>query len=238
MHYFKIKPESIDGFRKPVIIKSLMLFVCVIFLVVILPELLSDAETKWDGSWLYMVILFGALFVFTIYMSLKKQKASLESYRLTITDDALTREVLNTDTITIVRRDVQEIIQNANGSLTIIGASKINAIGVPAQIERKEELTSLLTAIMPFTVKTSTPWLAKFQFPIALLIVGLLFLSFYVNNKFIAAIGAFVFCVVMIFSFIVIQKSKNVDKKIKRMSYIMFIPLLSIIYSVISKLME
>jgi len=162
----------------------------------------------------------------------------LATYKLIITEDSITREMLNTPTISIPIAGVKEIIKSANGAYTILGDSKINAIGISTEIEHKEELEQLLSAIKPLTVKTSTPWHQTYQLPIAFVVLALMFASFYVGNLYVSTLCGVLFSSFMIYSFIVLQKSKNIDIRAKRLSYFILIPLLSVIGAVIMKWVE
>ena len=237
MHHFKIEADRIKEFRKPIVIRTAVFLVFAVVVGGFLPELVSDGVVAWNTNWI-LIALFGAILPFSLYMSIKRHEAALLSYRLTIADDSIIREIDKTPSITILKKDVREIIQQSNGSIAIVGMSKLNAIGVPTNIERKEELVSLLAEIKPLTVKTSASWLVKFQLPITVLVIALLFSSFYFDNKVISAIGIIAFCVLMISSFVVIQKSKHFDQRMKRMSYIMLIPFIAMLYAAVVKLME
>jgi hypothetical protein len=237
MHHFKIDADRIKEFRKPIVIRTGILLVFAVVVGGFLPGLMSDGAASWSNNWI-LIGLFAAIVPFSIHMSVKRHEASLLSYRLTITDDSIIREMDKTPSITILKKDVREIILQSNGAIAIVGTSKFNAIGVPTNVERKDELTSLLSEVKPLNVKTSASWLVKFQFPITILVIGLLFSSFYFDNKIISAIGIIAFCVLMISAFVVIQKSKHFDRRMKRMSYIMLIPFIAMLYAAIVKLME
>ena len=79
-------------------------------------------------------IVLGAL-AFGLYRGVNRQKEIFDSYRLTLDNNAITREQHKTPTITISNTDVIEIVKNSNGSFTLKGNSPVNVIGVPSQID-------------------------------------------------------------------------------------------------------
>ena len=84
------------------------------------------------GAYAMYGIVLGAL-AFGLYRGVNRQKEIFDSYRLTLDNNAITREQHKTPTITISNTDVIEIVKNSNGSFTIKGNSPVNVIGVPSQ---------------------------------------------------------------------------------------------------------
>ena len=123
----------------------------------------------------------------------------------------------------------------ASGAFSIIGSSKINAIGVPASILRRDELELLLAQIKPLTLKTSAHWMQKYQLLLVVCLIGLLFLAMSAENKLIAIITGIIMLGAMTYSLVVTQVSKNIDARTKRLSWMTLIPIVSILYFVITK---
>ena len=80
-------------------------------------------------------IVLGAL-AFGLYRGVNRQKEIFDSYRLTLDNNAITRQQHKTPTITISNTDVIEIVKNSNGSFTLKGNSPVNVIGVPSQTRK------------------------------------------------------------------------------------------------------
>jgi hypothetical protein len=81
-----------------------------------------------------VAIGLGAI-IFSFYISRKRTRRLYESYVLTISDSAITREQYQTPTVTISNSDINVIIKNNNGSFTIKGGTAQDLIGIPTQIE-------------------------------------------------------------------------------------------------------
>lgn len=234
---FTVGPEGFKELEKNILIRMIFLFAIVVTVVLVLPFVMfENSEGIGTSTWLTLLLGLLAL-TYSYFSNVKKQKAMLATYKIIVTDDSIAREMLNTPTITILKSEIQEIVKESNGSIVVIADRKINAIGVSAHLEKKDELEHLLAAIRPLTIKTSQSWIQKFQIPIIFLVLVTMFGTYYIGNKYVASLCGIVFSTFMTYSFIAIQKSKNIDTRTKRLSYFILIPLLSVIFSVIMKLM-
>ncbi|MCT4589725.1 MAG: hypothetical protein N4A71_18020 [Carboxylicivirga sp.] len=112
-----------------------------------------------------------------------------------------------------------------------------NAIIVPAQLERIDEMEESLRANCQEEekpVKTKSI-LQKLTIPFVFLTIGLMGVVYISSNKILVGIAGLVLTVVLIWSFINIQRNKNIDKRTRRSSYWTILVLLSIIGITISK---
>lgn len=64
------------------------------------------------NSWLYAMPIFAILFGISTYRSMKKQKKFLETYKVIISDNEITREQMNTPPLTISFMEIKEIIRS------------------------------------------------------------------------------------------------------------------------------
>jgi hypothetical protein len=233
-HEFKVNPQAYKELFKIILIRMISFAAMMVIVAFILPYWMAEGGETMSTIWLTLP-LFLAVLVFTFFNSLKRQKAMLAGYRIIITEDSIIRELPNTPTITIHKSEVKEIVKQANGSFMIVADSKLNAIGVSAHMDKIEELEQFLSSIQPIKIKTSGMWLQKFQLPIGFLFAGLMFASFYITNRYLATFCGIIFIVAMGYSFIVLQKSKNVETRAKRMSYFVIFLVGLVILSIILK---
>lgn len=239
MHQFTPRPDSFKEIRKKIIVMMLIILSGIVFIVLVVPVILSDKNSSDDPTtWPYVLVLLTGVMGFSVFNALKRQKANFESYVLKITDEALVREAINVPTITLPKTEVREIIKNANGSFTIVGERRINAIGVPPQIDNPEKLEQLLNEIKTVNVKASRSWLERLLIPISLSGAALMMTTFLASNKIIVFASGLTVVVILVYSMIVIHQSKNIDQRIKRMNFIMIVPLLAVIAAIILKLMS
>ena len=232
MQEFTVKKGSFREIRRKLIAILVVLYLT-IALLLSYAAFSNPSRGERNNSLLYTAVILTAVLSFTGYNSVRRQGQIFESYRLTITEHEITREQLRTPTITIAKASVKEIVKGSNGAFVIRGDSRLNAIIVPAQLERREDLQAILAEIQPIITKTSTPWLAKFLLPIAMLFVVLIFAGFINENKIISGISGLALAGLMLWGFIVIQRSKQFDRRLKRLSYVILIPFLSILAGVV-----
>jgi len=230
MHQFITKKDGFREVRNKLIVAMISVYV---FLILIGLYLVATSKEEADNSWVFSMILLTLVLGFTTYRNIKKQNRMFESFRLTITEDALIREQFNTPTITIPKDSVREITRTPSGIYRIIGNSKLNAIGIPAQIENRDELDHALSRIRPVITKSNWTPLVFLQLAaiLSLLIGGCLGLLS--EDRTIMTISGIAICSFLVYGFILIQRSQNFDRRMKRLSYLTIFPLLAIMAMVI-----
>jgi len=181
------------------------------------------------------VVLIIATLGFSIWRGIKRQKALVESYELTISDTLICRDQLNTPDISILVSEVVEIAKHPKGAFSIKGSRNNGTIIIPVQIENYDQLEATLQQIHPITIKTST-LLKKLQILLSLTGIGLMLCVYLVNNKIIVGIAGSLFTGLMIWSLVKIQKDKNIDRKTKKGMWFIILVLASIIGVTIMKL--
>jgi hypothetical protein len=229
MHQFRIRQDGFKAIKKTLLTG----FALGAIIAMLLPIILSTVtpHTVSDDSSIFTMILMSVLLAFITYTSINRYRKMLESYRLTITEDAVTREQVNTPTITIRKDAVTKIIKASNGGFAVIGGSKLNAIGIPAQIEQHEDVERILSGIRPLTVQTAQ-WLQYLQVAAVILVFIPICLGLLSENRIVLSLSGIAMCGLMILGFVIIQRSKNYDRRMKRLSYIMWIPFLAIMANV------
>ncbi len=180
-------------------------------------------------------VAFGAV-AFGLFRGVNRQKQLFQSYCLTISETGIVREQKNTPTISLSFSDINEILKNSNGSFTIKGRTALDVIGVPAQIDNYQHLETTLNQIRPLNIKTIEPTAQKLRVPLIFLTLGLFAIVYLVSNKIIVGISGTTLTGILIYSFIQIQRNKNIDSKTKRSSYWVILVLFSVIAITIFKL--
>jgi hypothetical protein len=237
MQHFTIKPNGFTQIRK----KSIGIMVAINSAILLFAVFLfypNNPSPDSPNTLPYILIGVILIFSFSTWNAMRRQRKIFESFRLIIGDDAIVREQLYTPTITIEKNDVRDIIRYATGQIRIDGGSKLNAIAIPSQIDNADVLSRLLSEIRPISEKTSRSWIPYLILMSALAVIVLMFAGLTRETKIISVFCGIALCIVMLYGFIVIQKSKNVDKRLKRMSYIFLLPFISILSVTIIKLMS
>lgn len=236
MQHFTVKPNGFNEVRR----KAVGMMAVILTVIILIAVLISYSDTESPDSvdtWPYVLTAVVVIFVFSLWNTMRRQKKIFESFRLIVDDDALVREQLYTPAITIRKQDIREIIWLSTGQFVIDGGSKLNSIIIPSQIENGDELRQILSEIRPIREKTATAWTPYVILISALAGMVLVFIGLSAENVIISAICGMAVCVVFLYGFIIIQRSKNIDNRLKRMSYIFFLPFVSILFVTIMKLM-
>jgi hypothetical protein len=236
MQVFKIRQDGFKEIRKKMLSRSIPLLL-IAGIVGITISTINSKQKGNDINVLPIIIpVIAAALGFGIYRGVNRQKALFESYTLTITNNLLTREQLNTPTISIYFNDIKEIAKHKNGSFTIIGKETVDIIGVPVQIEDYLQLETALQQIKPIVVKDKVSFMEKYQSLTGFLTVGLMLCVYTINNKIIVALTGSALVALIVWSFIKIRSSKNVDRKTKRTVWWVVLVLASVIAVMFFKL--
>ena len=242
MEQFKIRQNGFNEIRRGMLIKTIPLLLIAVLVGLGISYFNSSRQESEVNVYFFVIPMVLIVLGFSIYRSVNRQKEIFDSYKLSIDNNSITREQSNTQTISIPIEDIREICKNSNGSLTIKGNSTVNIIIIPAQIENFEKLEQLLSEIMPISEKNkdNKSFLQKhiailsFLLPIATL--GLMAVVFLWNNKIIVGICGTLLLVILTFSFVGIQRNKNIDNKTKRGRWWLIIVVISILLALFYKI--
>lgn len=233
---YKIKAEGFGEIRKQIIIRTIPMGLIALAVGIGISVYNSDGQDN-QVSVLPIVIpiCLGAL-AFGISKGLNRQKLLFESYKLSISNDEIIREQTNTPTIRIPYSDINSIIKDDKGNFSIKGNKALDIIGVPSQIENYEQLEKLLNQILPIETKNQVSSNQKYQILSVLLTLGFMATIYISTNKFFVGISGTLLSGILIWSFIQVQRNKNIDNKTKRGSYLTILVLFSVIVTMIVKL--
>jgi len=192
----------------------------------------ADGYTPW--------IVFGALavyFTFSLTRMFKKQKTMLESYRLTITENEITREQMNTPPLTISFMEVKEIMKTRKGSFIVRGISKTDLIQIPAWVD---DTAGIEEQLQTFSTVTTAKNFMRRQYgalAIRLLALAMLIVIYTVNDQLIVGICSALLIGLIIWGLNEIRVNKNMPINAKRRSTVVFTLIaIVVVFNLISKL--
>ncbi|MES2332444.1 MAG: hypothetical protein V4539_22750 [Bacteroidota bacterium] len=215
MQQFKIQKDRFSEIRKQVFYKTGFIvvpaFIATFFFIIRKP---GEPEMP-IMVWFIIVPLAIVTMLIVLTIVFKRQKALYESYTLTLTDNMITREMLNTPTISIYFNVISQIVKMKNGTFGIIGKDRSDIIGIPAQIENYDQLEEALQKIKIIDNKSSNSISQRYTL-LTVLSVGLMICVFTVTDKVIAAVTGILLISLLLWNFYAVRKSKNVDSNTKR----------------------
>ena len=236
MQVFKISQDGFKEIKKQMLIRTLPVMLIAVTVGIAISFINSKDNSAKVNVLPIVIPIMAAAVGFGLYRGVNRQKSLFESYTLTITNNLVTREQLNTPTISIYFNEVKEIAKHKNGSFTIKGKETVDLIVIPAQIDDYLQLETALQQIQPIVVKDKVSFMEKYQSLSGLLTVGLMLCVYTVNNKIIVALTGSTLVALMVWSFNKIRSSKNVDSKTKRSVWWVALVLASVIAVMIFKL--
>jgi len=236
MQQFKIRQDGFKEIKKQLLIRILPLILIGVTAGIVIGSINSKDKEADINIWPILIPIIAGSVGYGIYLGIKKQKALFESYILTLTNNLVTREQLNTPTILIYFNDIKEITKSRNGSFTIKGRNTTDLIIVPCQIDNYDQLENALTQIRVITGKSSDSFLQKNRILATLLTTGLMLSVYIATNKIIVAVSGILFIGLMTWSFVEVQRSKNIDSKTKRNMWFVLVVVASVIFVIFTKL--
>ena len=233
---YRIKPDGFKEIRKIILQRLLIVALIAVSFIVVLTIYKAKGEEDYIITLPATIVLFTVIFGFSTRRVIKKQKELLDSYALTINDNAITRYQLNTPTTTLSHTEIKEILKTKNNRFIIKGKSAEAIIYVPSQIDNHQDLEIKLDAIKPISLYSTKNLFEKYPVIIAFLILGLMAGVYGSMNKIIVLLCSIPLVAIIIWSFFKIQRSKNIQSRAKRTLWFILIILISIITVTILKL--
>ncbi|MEM6804992.1 MAG: hypothetical protein AAF696_26585 [Bacteroidota bacterium] len=194
----------------------------------------SDQNSDINLLPFFIPLIIGVM-VFGFLKGMRRQKEIFNSYQLVIEEERILRRQAHTDDIEIKWSEIKEISKNKDGSLMIKGANVNKSIGVPGQIQNMPELELRLSDILEIIPASEKSFIQKFPWIFPVLTVGLMMIVAMSTNKILVGLAGTFLTAGLIYSLVVTQRSKHLDKKTKRGMWLILIVLVSIVGATISK---
>ena len=235
MQQFKLNPDGFKELRS----RSLIRTIPIMLIAGVAGTFMSNnrnPEASNINVLLFVILTMLISLGIGLYIGVKRQGKLFESYTLTINNNLIIREQLNTPTISLYRKEVSEITKANNGSILIKGKNPSDLIIIPAHIDNYHQLEGLLLEIKPITNGIATSVWNKFQSALSLISIVLMFCVYTTTNKALAALSGSILIILMVWSLIKLRSNKNVDSKTKKGSLLLLIVIASVLFVTIAKL--
>ena len=226
---FKIKENGFDEVRKKMILRTIPIALIAACGGLAISHFNTNGQSS-DVNVLPFVIpiIIGAM-AFGLRKGIKRQKSIFDSYELTIDNERIIRRQNLAPDIEMQFSQIKEISKNKNGSLTIKGENLNNSIGVPSQIENMIELESILSKLFKITTSDKQSFQQKYPWVLSILTIVLMMVVYIAKNRILVGFAGSSLTIGLIYSLVITQKSKHLDKKTKRGMWFTLIVLFSVI---------
>ena len=205
---------------------------------ILIPYFTSDEAKEFLSLMPFVLIISLFPLAFGLYVGLKRQQKIFESYILTIDNECLIREQHNTPIIKILFSEIKKITKSRTGDFTIMGTKPSSIILIPNQLEDIEHVEKLLAGATNVPINTIKSIIQKLILPLTLLTVMFMVLLYVSKNKLLISISGTWLIIISTWSFINVQKNKNIDKRTKSLSYSSIVLLIIVLSIMIVKLIK
>ncbi|MBN9297395.1 MAG: hypothetical protein J0I41_10305 [Filimonas sp.] len=234
MRQFTVDEDGIKLIRKKTLLKSIP----IVTLAVVVGAYLSlqNNEQSANQNFVYIFTPFIILACgFGIKRGLKRLVTQTKSLVISITGNAITREISNTPTITLYVYNIKEIAKSPDGEILIQGSNKNEAINIPAEIANYNELEALLNGIKPIR-NAPTSFYQKYRVIVSLITLMAMIVLYTTQNHIYLILSCLTVVSVLVQGLYSIQTNRNIDEKTKRNSWISLFVIIAVIYFTILKL--
>lgn len=228
MEQFKIKEGGFKEIRNAMLAKAIPVSLLAVAGGLAISHFNTNVQQSEINVFPFVIPIVLGAFAFGLFRGIKRQKEIYESYVLTIDDNGIKREQLNTPTIAISKADLTEVIVNSNRSIIIKGNSSVNVILVPSQVDDYEKLVKALSEMRQISTTSSEPILQKYRVLLSILTIALMAAVYISKKKIIVGVSGTVLLTILGYSIFEIQRSKNVDLKTKREMWLVILVAASI----------
>lgn len=214
---FYLDQDQFNQFKRALLIKTIPLLLLPLTVVLIFSR--PEKTTA-----ILLILMFLAIIFFVMRNSIKKQKKAWETFELIIGEFNIERKQEGFPDILISKNEVTEAVEAKNGSVSLISKSNSNMIIIPFSVENKAVLLETLSEFTTRKVKNNNGLLITYG--AGIMGIVLLFSFMLSTNFYFTIVTGFILVAFNIWSFIEIQRNKNIESKVKRSAYFIFILLI------------
>jgi hypothetical protein len=236
MQTYRLRPEGIRAMQRQLLFRSVLTSLIAIGAAFWIVTQTGNGE---ESAPEVLRLVIPMLLLFTgigILRRRKQQRQLLESYRLIIGPDYLERQQASLAPVIIPAAGIRSLTRNADGSLVVRGTAAGAVIGIPAQVEDYPALEQQLQALSPVPLTAGGPSWTRYGWLAALPVIGLMVAFYTVQHKGVIAVTGTLLAGFLLWSLLVIQRSREIDRKTKRLSWIVLLVLLSVAGSMLIRL--
>jgi hypothetical protein len=218
MQQFKISEEGYKKIRRRGL-RVLIPFIAVVVVVIIVISVATPHKGELQ-TWPVVLPILLLIYGWAFMRSLRRQRQLLLSYTVTISDHEITREQLNTPTLSINFMEIKEIIRLKKGNIVVLGLTRNDTIHIPYWIENYPVLEKELQRFAPITERPRVLPYALYRLLISVFALAMLLTVAVVENRVLVIACAVLASASFIWTSYEMRVSKNLPDNLKRISWI------------------
>ena len=195
----------------------------------ILREIKVGEKENLDVFDLIPVGIIAIFLLISIFRTKRRLENIYSDYSLVFENDSITRTAPTMPKLTIPFHEIKQVKKTAMGGFAVMGSSRLNTLFIPAQVENIQRVEELLKAIPTVTITDKQTLLEKLGLPIvlsALVLFGFFIIS---DNVIVILSTGITLFTGLIYSFILVRKSKMYDQSSKNKAWFSLIVALSLL---------
>ena len=209
--------------------------VTVVILIIVLANIFYTKPGEFNTLPIVIPIL-AAYMSFSLYRGFRKQQRLLLSYSVTLTDEGITREQLNTPTLSISFMEIKEIIRTPKGGFKIKGLHRTDVILIPYLIDDHEALEACLTRLVPISNDPKDALRSKYKAALFFLALGMMMCVYVLTNPVIVGVCGTLVTGLLGWAFYELVTNKNLPNNSKRALWFIPFMIAGIVYIMYAKL--
>ncbi|WP_026038371.1 hypothetical protein [Clostridium arbusti] len=230
MKTYKVSPEGLNKSISKILLRIIPL--CILVLAAVLYMSSGDNLTS-TSTLLIVFILIIVVLTISIQKSLKKQKESLLSYELIVSDNSIVKKQLSLPTIEIAYSDITGMEEITYKGLIIRTNDKSKAIGIPYYLIDYEEVKNTLSQYGDIKKNTSTSLIKISQYVLPIFVILALIIVIKSNNRYLILPFGTAYILFSLWFIIEIFRNKQITSKLKQKYLFLIFPLLAVILKMI-----
>jgi hypothetical protein len=235
---YTIRPDKFKELRKIVFIKNLPRLILMLIAVYAIAyfNMFNDSPSDFSLLMIMIIPFLTVLLIISFIIGFNRQRKAFESFKVILTESEIRREMKSMPTIRIRLENITSISRDKTGIFVIKGSTKEDVISLIPQVTNYERLEESLARIREIETGNQPSYYPLLSILLTLVMLSGMMIVYYMSDKWLLGLAGTITSVLMIWSFVKIQKSKNVTNGTRIRGYLMLLIMLSILITTYIKL--
>lgn len=226
MREFKLSPHHLRRVQRHILSFTLPL----VLITVSVGLWMSVAASESTKGILPVIPIALVLMGIGVYRGYRREAQLGASFRLRVTDDEMTREVLGVPSITITRSQITRIERQPSGQLTIHAIEPTIALGIPPDLDDYTSFAAHLEAWHPITPVPSKQFTAFARTAAAgIVVLTLMAVTLVSRQPILVTVSGITLIAILVACILLARNHQMIDVKIRKTMLLVVFPILTIV---------